>query len=99
MTLQEITFIGTYTYTAQDFRDTARRCSTAASARSTGPRRARCPTGARAFADIRAGRVAAPKIILKPMVEETFMSNIPTKSRTFSSMSMPTMSASSSSRG
>jgi L-gulonate 5-dehydrogenase len=23
MTLQEITFIGTYTYTAQDFRDTA----------------------------------------------------------------------------
>ena len=66
MTLQEITFIGTYTYTAQDFRDT---CAALFDGRR-GPldwaeTRARSD-GARAFADIRAGRVAAPKIILKP---------------------------------
>jgi hypothetical protein len=50
MTLQEITFIGTYTYTAQDFRDTARRCSTAGSARSTGPKPA-AVRGPSAFED------------------------------------------------
>ncbi|MEM8823050.1 MAG: alcohol dehydrogenase catalytic domain-containing protein [Pseudomonadota bacterium] len=66
MTLQEITFIGTYTYTAQDFRDT---CAAMVDGRlgaldwtETRPLR----DGARAFDDIRAGRVAAPKIILKP---------------------------------
>ncbi|PKQ12530.1 MAG: galactitol-1-phosphate 5-dehydrogenase [Alphaproteobacteria bacterium HGW-Alphaproteobacteria-1] len=66
MTLQEITFIGTYTYTAQDFRDTAQ----AMFAGRLGPldwAEARpLFEGARAFADIRAGRVAAPKIVLKP---------------------------------
>jgi len=66
MTLQEITFIGTYTYTAQDFRDTA----VAMFDGRLGPLdwlevRA-LSDGAQAFADIRAGTVAAPKIILKP---------------------------------
>jgi L-gulonate 5-dehydrogenase len=66
MTLQEITFIGTYTYTAQDFRDTARRCSTVASARSTGPRPVPCPRAQAPSRRHPGGRVAAPKIILKP---------------------------------
>jgi threonine dehydrogenase-like Zn-dependent dehydrogenase len=66
ITLQEITVIGTYTYTAQDFRDT---CAAMYAGRlgaldwtETRPLSA----GAQAFADIRAGRVPAPKIILKP---------------------------------
>lgn len=66
MTLQEITFIGTYTYTAQDFRDTAE----AMFAGRLGPldwtETRALAEGAGAFADIRAGRTAAPKIILKP---------------------------------
>ncbi|MEM8804151.1 MAG: alcohol dehydrogenase catalytic domain-containing protein [Pseudomonadota bacterium] len=66
LTLQEITFIGTYTYTAQDFRDTAQAIFdgrlgpldwTEARALSEGPA---------AFADLRGGRVAAPKIVLNP---------------------------------
>lgn len=66
MTLQEITFIGTYTYTAQDFRDT---CAAMFDGRlgaldwtETRP----LSEGARAFDDLREGRIAAPKIILKP---------------------------------
>ena len=66
MTLQEITFIGTYTYTPQDFRDT---CA-AIFDRSLGPldwtERRSLNDGPQAFADLRAGTVAAPKIILDP---------------------------------
>ena len=66
MTLQEITFIGTYTYTAQDFRD----CAVAMFDGALGPldwtEVRPLSDGAGAFADIRAGRVAAPKIVLKP---------------------------------
>ncbi|MEL6533236.1 MAG: alcohol dehydrogenase catalytic domain-containing protein [Pseudomonadota bacterium] len=66
ITLQEITFIGTYTYTAQDFRDT---CAAMFAGR-LGPLDWTQPLplseGARAFADIRAGTTPAPKIILKP---------------------------------
>lgn len=66
MTLQEITFIGTYTCTAQDVRDTAE----AMFAGRLGPldRAEARPLsdGAAAFVDIRAGRVAAPKIVLRP---------------------------------
>ena len=66
MTLQEVTFIGTYTYTAQDFREA---CSymfdgrlgtldwTEVRPMSDGPN---------IFHDILAGRVSAPKIILQP---------------------------------
>ena len=66
VTLQEITFIGTYTYTAADFR-------AAAAAMFDGRLGALdwyevrpLEVGAQAFADIRQGQVAAPKIILKP---------------------------------
>ncbi len=66
VTLQEISFIGTYTYTAQDFRDT---CAAMFDGRlgpldwtETRP----LEDGASAFAQIRKGLIAAPKIILKP---------------------------------
>ncbi len=66
ITLQEITLIGTYTYTAQDFRDT---CSAMFDGR-LGPldwvETRGLSDGAAAFADIRAGRTLAPKTILKP---------------------------------
>ncbi len=66
MTLQEITFIGTYTYTARDFLDT----SQAIFDGRLGPldwfEKRDLSEGAQAFADLRAGVVAAPKIILDP---------------------------------
>ncbi len=66
ITLQEITLIGTYTYTAQDFRDT---CSAMFQGR-LGPldwvETRALSDGATAFADIRAGKTVAPKTILKP---------------------------------
>lgn len=66
VTLQEIAFIGTYTYTAQDFRDT---CAAMFDGR-LGPldwTEARpLSSGDSAFKEIRAGLIAAPKIILKP---------------------------------
>ena len=66
MTLQEITFIGTYTYTAEDFRQT---CAAIFDGR-LGPldwtETRSLADGAQAFADIRAGRVPNPKIILMP---------------------------------
>jgi len=66
ITLQEITFIGTYTYTAQDFRDTC----TAMFAGRLGSldwiEQRALSEGAQAFDDIRNGRVSAPKVILKP---------------------------------
>jgi len=66
LTLQEIAFVGTYTYTAQDFRDTC----TAMFDGHLGPldwlETRPLAEGARAFDDIRNGRNASPKIILKP---------------------------------
>ena len=66
MTLQEIHFVGTYAYTAQDFRDTAQ----AIFAKDLGPldwvETRPLSDGAAAFEDIRSGRSAAPKILLKP---------------------------------
>ncbi|MGB1208896.1 MAG: zinc-dependent alcohol dehydrogenase [Paracoccaceae bacterium] len=66
MTLQEITFIGTYTYTAQDFRDTAKALFDG----RLGPldwteQRPLCE-GGQAFDDLRHGRTPSPKIILHP---------------------------------
>ncbi len=66
MTLQEITFIGTYTYTAEDFRQTAR----AIFENRLGPldwtETRSLSDGAQAFNDIRNGSVEAPKILLTP---------------------------------
>ena len=66
MTLQEITFIGTYTYTAQDFRDTTTAMFDGRLGTLDWSETRPLSEGARAFADIRAGVVAAPKIVLKP---------------------------------
>ncbi len=66
MTLQEITFIGAYTYTPQDFRDTAQAIFEGRLGALDWPEIRPLSEGARAFEDLRAGRVAAPKIILKP---------------------------------
>ncbi len=66
MTLQEITFIGTYTYTMQDFHETAE----AIFRGDLGPLDwidARpLAHGSQVFKDLLAGSVAAPKIILHP---------------------------------
>jgi threonine dehydrogenase-like Zn-dependent dehydrogenase len=66
MTLQEITFIGTYTYTAQDFRDTAQALFDGRLGPLDWFETRGLHEGAAAFADLRAGKVAAPKIVLRP---------------------------------
>ncbi len=66
MTLQEITFIGTYTYTAEDFRDTAAALFDGRLGALDWTESRPLADGQTAFADIRAGKTASPKIILKP---------------------------------
>ena len=66
MTLQEITFIGTYTYTAEDFRETARAIFDGRLGPLDWTEQRPLHAGAAAFADIRAGRCASPKIVLAP---------------------------------
>ncbi|MDJ0822107.1 MAG: alcohol dehydrogenase catalytic domain-containing protein [Paracoccaceae bacterium] len=66
MTLQEITFIGTYTYTAQDFRDTAQAIFDGRLGPLDWIETRPLEQGADAFAALRAGRIATPKIILEP---------------------------------
>ena len=66
MTLQEITFIGTYTYTAQDFRDTAAAIFDGRLGALDWTEQRPLSDGATAFKELRAGQVAAPKIILHP---------------------------------
>nr|MDJ0640902.1 galactitol-1-phosphate 5-dehydrogenase [Paracoccaceae bacterium] len=65
-TLQEITFIGTYAYTKQDFRDTAAAIFDGRLGALDWTEERPLSDGNRAFEDIRAGRVAAPKIVLVP---------------------------------
>lgn len=66
MTLQEITFIGSYTYTHQDFIDTAEAIFDGSLGDLSWTEQRNLADGQQAFEDILAGRVAAPKIILKP---------------------------------
>ena len=66
MTLQEITFIGTYAYTAEDFRQTAAAIFDGRLGPLDWPEIRPLSDGAAAFADLRTGRAAAPKIILDP---------------------------------
>jgi threonine dehydrogenase-like Zn-dependent dehydrogenase len=65
-TLQEITFIGTYAYTAADFRAAAAAMFDGRLGALEWYEARPLAQGAQAFADIRQGQVAAPKIILKP---------------------------------
>ena len=66
VTLQEITFVGTYTYTAQDFRDTCTALFNGNLGSLDWFEVRSLEEGAAAFADIRSGNAAAPKIILNP---------------------------------
>ena len=70
MTLQEITFIGTYTYTPKDFRDTAEAIFDGRLGALDWAEMRPLSDGQQAFLDIRAGKVAAPKIVLIPAHEE-----------------------------
>lgn len=66
MTLQEIGFTGTYTYTEADFRDTAAAIFDGTLGALDWFDTRPLSEGADAFAAIRAGRAAAPKTILVP---------------------------------
>ncbi len=66
MTLQEITFIGTYTYTMADFHATADAIFTGKLGDLSWIDKRPLNAGAQAFDDIASGRCAAPKIILQP---------------------------------
>jgi threonine dehydrogenase-like Zn-dependent dehydrogenase len=66
MTLQEITFTGTYTYTSRDFRDTAQAMMDGKLGDLSWTETRPLSHGAQAFKDIRSGTNQAPKIILKP---------------------------------
>ena len=66
LTLQEIKFIGTYTYTEQDFKDTAQAIFDHQFGDLNWIETRALDEGASAFADIISGKVAAPKIVLNP---------------------------------
>lgn len=66
LTLQEITFIGTYTYTPQDFRDTGAAIFAGQLGSLDWIESRPLSEGQAAFEDIRNGRTSAPKIILIP---------------------------------
>ena len=70
MTLQEIQFIGTYTYTARDFIDAATAMFQGKLGALNWTETRALSDGQSAFQDICAGRVAAPKTILIPEHEE-----------------------------
>ena len=66
MTLQEIKFIGTYTYTAEDFRATAEAIFDGRLGALNWIEERPLSEGQQAFKEIRAGKVAAPKTVLIP---------------------------------
>ncbi len=66
LTLQEITFIGTYTYTMQDFQATVSAMQSGALGDLEWYAERQLSEGAGAFTDLVEGRAASSKIILKP---------------------------------
>ena len=66
ITLQEITFIGTYTYTAQDFKDTAEALFAGRLGLLDWIEKRPLSEGERSFQDLLGNKVAAPKIVLEP---------------------------------
>ncbi len=66
MTLQETTFIGSYCYTKQDFRETAAALFDGRLGALDWTEARSLEDGAQAFRDLDEARVAAPKIILHP---------------------------------
>lgn len=65
-TLQEITFVGSYCYTPDEFRETLAAMADGRLGALDWVEERPLDQGAQAFADILAGRVAAPKILLNP---------------------------------
>ncbi len=65
LTLQEITFFGTYTYTQADFAATAEAMFAGRLGDLTWPQQRSLDQGIQAFADLAAGQVTAPKILLQ----------------------------------
>lgn len=66
LTLQEVTCIGTYTYSSEDFRDTATAMFDGRLGSLDWFEIRPLSDGVTAFADIRNGKTSVPKIILKP---------------------------------
>ncbi|MEO1308646.1 MAG: zinc-binding dehydrogenase, partial [Pseudomonadota bacterium] len=66
MTLQEITFIGTYCYTPQDFQETCAAIFDGRLGALDWTEDRPLSDGQGAFDEIRAGSLAPPKVILKP---------------------------------
>ena len=66
ITLQEITFIGSYTYTHQDFREAAQAMFDGRLGSLNWAIQRPLWEGQQAFEEIRSGSIAAPKTILKP---------------------------------
>jgi threonine dehydrogenase-like Zn-dependent dehydrogenase len=66
LTLQEITFFGTYAYTAQDFRDTCAAMFDGRLGAFGWIQQQSLSSGAQAFRDLRAGQIMAPKVVLRP---------------------------------
>ena len=66
MTLQEVSFIGTYTYTAQDFKDTAQAIFDGRLGPLDWTERRPLSEGNIAFSEIREGKIPSPKILLSP---------------------------------
>ena len=66
MTLQEITFVGTYTYSQADFQQTAQAIFDGRLGSLDWVEERPLSEGARAFADLREGKTAAPKVMLVP---------------------------------
>jgi threonine dehydrogenase-like Zn-dependent dehydrogenase len=66
LTLQEITFIGTYTYTMQDFHDTTAAIFDGRLGPLDWAEHRPLSEGSQAFLELRKGQVASPKIILDP---------------------------------
>ena len=66
ITLQEVSFIGTYTYTAKDFKDTAQAIFEGRLGPLDWIERRPLSEGNRAFSEIREGKVPSPKIVLSP---------------------------------
>ena len=66
MTLQEVTVVGSYTYTMEDLKVAADKLHSGAYGTLAWLEERPLSEGAQAFADLHAGRCATPKIVLKP---------------------------------
>lgn len=81
MTLQEISFIGTYTYTVDDFRQTAQAIFDGRLGSLNWIDTKPLAQGAQVFKDIRTGSSPAPKTILIPAHNDTSMGEPDTSNR------------------